>query len=78
MSAPQVNSFLSRPAKIPPIVAVILGVLCILVGLGLKGAAGGGLVGGGIALAIMGIWDFARLRYSTWRKARNTQNADQG
>ena len=78
MSAEEGKSFLTRPPKLPPLVAVSFGVVCIPIGLTLKGALGGALLGGGIAAVPMGIWDFARLRFVDWRRTRRARGADQG
>ncbi|HQR09420.1 MAG TPA: hypothetical protein PLN21_21540 [Gemmatales bacterium] len=56
------RSFLGREPKIQPIVALILGVLFIPLGYVMQGAIGGGFEGAGIALIIMSLWDFIRLR----------------
>jgi hypothetical protein len=64
------DSFLSRPAKISPLISCGLGLVLIPIGYALRGAIGGALEGGGIALVLMGVWDFTRLRYVAWRQSR--------
>jgi hypothetical protein len=70
MGATSGDSFFSRPPKLAPPVAIMLGVICIPLGCVLGGGVGGGLVGGGIGSLLMGIWDFSRLRYVAWRRFR--------
>src|SRR5262249_23045657 len=48
VSAASEDSFLSRPPKISPPVAIVLGIVCIPLGFLLKGSIGGALVGGGL------------------------------
>ena len=80
MGATSGDSFLSRPPKMSPPVAILLGVLFIPLGFVLKGGIGGGLVGGGIGAILMGIWDFSRLRYVAWRRSKHPADgkAEQG
>jgi len=73
MGATTDDSFLSRPPKLSPPVAIVLGVFCIPLGFILKGSVGGALVGGGIGAILMGVWDFSRLRYIAWRRSRGFQ-----
>lgn len=78
MSPTDDDTFLSRPPKLSPKVAVIVGGACIPLGFFVKGTIGGALVGGGIAAVLMGIWDFARLRYVAWRRSRAASNSGPG
>lgn len=73
MGATSDNSFLTRPPKLSPSVAIMLGLVCIPLGFVLKGGIGGGLIGGGTGAILMGLWDFSRLRYVAWRRSRRSQ-----
>jgi hypothetical protein len=52
---------LHRPPKLHPVAAFAIGIVCIPLGLAIRGAIGGGLVGGGIASILMGLWDTIRI-----------------
>jgi hypothetical protein len=64
------DSFWSRPPRWPPAVSCLVGFLCLALGSRMKTSIGGALLGGGIALVLVGIWDFARLSFVAWRRAR--------
>ena len=70
MSETPRESFLAKPPKIAPPIALALGAVCIPLGLIVQGGIGGGLVGGGVGLILMGLWDSARLRYMARRRSR--------
>jgi hypothetical protein len=53
-----------------------MGLVLIPIGFALRGATGGALEGGGIALLLMGVWDFTRLRYVAWRQSRVADNSN--
>ena len=53
--------FLRRPPLIPPLVAFLIGIVCVPLGASIQGAVGGGLVGGGIVLILGAIWDTLRI-----------------
>ena len=68
----QNESFLTRPPKVRPSIALLLGVVCIPLGIMIKGAIGGALVGGGIGAIMMAAWDAFRLRIFGKRRAKST------
>ncbi len=67
------DSFLSRPPKLSPPTAIILGAVCILLGFILENTAGGALMGGGVGAIAMGVWDISRLRYVGWKRSRKAR-----
>ena len=54
--------FLHRPPKLHPLTSFLIGVVCLPLGMELKGSLGGGLVGAGIGAILMGLWDTVRLK----------------
>lgn len=62
--------WLHRPPKLHPIAAFIIGFVCIPAGMVIQGGIGGGLVGGGIASLLMGLWDTFRLKLGMVHKPR--------
>jgi hypothetical protein len=70
MAAQGDESLRSRPPKIKPQIAILIGIALIPVGFSIKGAIGGGLIGGGFGAILTGIWDLARRRFVARRRAR--------
>jgi hypothetical protein len=64
------SSILSRPPKLPPAFSLVLGLVCIPLGVVIQGMPGGVLVGAGVGGLVMAAWDFSRLRFVAWRRAK--------
>jgi hypothetical protein len=69
---PSDPGFLHRQPKIHPLTALSIGIICIPLGLWLQGGLGGGLIGGGIASILMGLWDTIRIKTGMVRKPDNS------
>ena len=70
MSGDNDKSILTRPPKLRPAESLMLALVCIPLGLVIQGMMGGVLVGAGVGALIMAAWDFGRLRFVAWRRAR--------
>jgi hypothetical protein len=70
MSVDNDSSILTRPRKLRPAVALMLGLVLIPLGAVIQGMLGGVLVGVGVGALVSAAWDFGRLRFVAWRRGR--------